>query len=342
MNYAARVRGLALVLVLGLALGLASRLAEAGEPIVVATPDIGFRDALSDALAPAGMEIKAADDAPPDTIANIQGASRALADREGASATVWLVLASDGTTLVVYDRGVDRILIRSLPYTQVLTAAQAAEAARMTRTMLRALRVTPDLDLQPPSAIEAPAVRARAATPIVQPIVTPQSAVLAIDVDGGARVRGPGTTLAPTAALSAIWRPQRLGLAVAVRLAPAADVREAMVVGRISDQSLAVLARLPLQAGPAITLAGTAGVALHLVELDGELADTPLHHRGFDPAARVGLTATYALRPTIGIGLAVSADCLLRRQSYVADVESVLDVPWVQGAAGIVVTARIL
>jgi len=319
----------------------------APEPIVVVSEDAAFRSALSAALAPAGMVIRIANDTPP-SIADITSASRQLAEREQATSTVWLVFVGDGATLIAYDRGVDRVLVRSLPYAAPLSAPQAAEAARMTRTMLRALRVTPDSDLLPPSAEAAPAVRAKAQAQtyeqaIAPPAIAPPSAprTLAIDVDGGVRMRGPGSDATLTGALGVIWRPDRLGIALTARFAPASDLTGA-VMGRISDHSIAVTARLPLRVAPRIGVAATGGLAIHRIALDGTLGTEQVRDRRLDPAMRLGLVATYELSPAIALGFGMSADWLLRRQTYEAGPDEVLAVPLIQVAAGVVLVARIL
>src|SRR5262245_35190955 len=102
------------------------------------------------------MAVVSVGDVAPPTIADLAAESRRLADREHATATVWLMPATSGATLVTYDRHVDRLLVRELPYPSPLSATQAAEAARMVRTMLRALRVTSDPDQAPPVAAGPP------------------------------------------------------------------------------------------------------------------------------------------------------------------------------------------
>ena len=303
------------------------------EPIVLASEDRAFEGALRDALAPAGMTLIVVRDASPATIGDFVGASRRLADREHATSTVWLIAAPEGATLVAYDRDVDRVLVRTLPYRPPLDASQAAEAARTVRTMLRALRVTPDSDLAPPHAGDAAAVRARASA---------GRALLALDVDAGVRVRGAGAVAAPTGALAVIWRPDTLGLAVAARFAPSSDVATSAIMGRISDESLSACARYPYRVAPDIDLAGTAGAAVHMVWLHGQVATGPVDNLRFDPAARLGITATYAIGATMGLGVAVSSDLMLRRQAYAAGDETALVVPRLQVAAGVVFTARIL
>src|ERR1700690_1039400 len=98
------------------------------EPIVLAGGDEAFRAALVDALVPAGMAVVTVADPPSPTIGDVAAPSRRLADHDGATATVGLVADGETTTLVTYDRDVDRVLVRTLPYTLPLTPTQAAEA----------------------------------------------------------------------------------------------------------------------------------------------------------------------------------------------------------------------
>jgi len=304
------------------------------EPIVLASEDRAFEAALRDALAPAGMTLILVRDASPAAIGDFVGASRALADREHATSTVWLIAAREGATLVAYDRDVDRVLVRTLPYRPPLDASQAAEAARTVRTMLRALRVTPDSDLAPPHAEDAAAVRARSGAI--------DRTLLALDVDAGVRVNGPGAVAAPTGGLTVIWRPEALGVAASARFAPAADVATSAITGRISDESFAVAARYPRWVAPEIELAGSAAAAVHIVRLHGQVATGGIDKLRLDPAARLGITATYALGRVLGVGIGMSSDVLLRRQQYTVGDDRVLTVPRVQVSAGVVFTARIL
>src|SRR6202042_3183731 len=101
------------------------------------------RAELRDALLPADIAIVVVD-APTPTLGDVTSASRVLVDREHATGAIWWIAGSAGSTLVTYDRGVDRVLVRTVAFATPLDAAQSAEAARMARTMLRALRVTPD------------------------------------------------------------------------------------------------------------------------------------------------------------------------------------------------------
>src|SRR5438046_1473341 len=151
------VRFLVLTIVVTTVLAARVTAQPAPESIVLAGTDPELRIALAEALAPAGMSVIAVGAVPAPAVDALSTASRDLADHEHASATVWL-LASGGNsaTLITYDRERDRVLVRELRYTLPLGPTQAAEVARAARTMLRALRVTPDVDQPPPRVEDAP------------------------------------------------------------------------------------------------------------------------------------------------------------------------------------------
>lgn len=334
------------------------------EPIVVASSDGAFDAAVVEALAPAGMTVVVATDPPPDHLGDVNAESRAIAAREHATATVWLVFDqacappgdachTPGATLVAYDRDVDRVLVRSLPFAAPLTPEQAAEAARTARTMLRALRVTPDVDLPPPSAVAAPAVRARAAarpielqrdvvaTPPVAPSLAPPPAdtlAVAATLGGRAGAIG-GSELA--GAVAALWRPDAVGAAVIVGVAPSAHVASGALAGDVADDSLAAVARVAWHAGDRVVIAPVLGAALHRVALSGQLAGMPVAATRYDPAVRAGASVGVT-RQGVAVGLDVSVDALLRRQSFDAGDAALIEVPRVQVAAGLWFLVRFL
>lgn len=306
--------------------------AQPAETIALATTDRALRAAVHDALAPAGMNIVATDDTAPSTIADIAEASRALADREHARAAVWIASAPTGSTLVVYDRGVDRSLVRTLPYAPPFSASQATEAARTVRTMLRALRASDET--QPPPVIRDP----DPAIGVIGPPPPPHHPLLAFELAAGVRILGPAATAAPSGSLAAILRPDELGLALTARFAPTADVTTDVFTGRISDNSLGLAVRQPVVLAPGVSGAASLGVSAHLVSLhtaeDAELR--------IDPAIYATIAATYRIVPTVAIGFAMSADVLLRRQEYASGMDTLLVVPRVQFTGGVVLVARVL
>src|SRR5262245_20006051 len=89
---------------------MVSALAEArpDEPVVLVGTDAAFASALDDALIPAGMTVVPVGRLGSPSLEELSARSRELADAQHATATVWLLPAPSGATLVAYDRGVDR------------------------------------------------------------------------------------------------------------------------------------------------------------------------------------------------------------------------------------------
>lgn len=295
------------------------------EPIVLVNADPAFASALEDALLPAGMEIVALGTRAAPSTAELTARSRELADQQQATATVWLMPAPGGATLVAYDRTVDRLLVRELPYELPLSAPQAAEAARMVRTMLRALRVSTDSDAAPPMVIVPPG---------------PPPPMFAAGLGLGAWFAAPGTDRALAASLSLAWRPEGLGVAATGTIAPAARVTSPTFVGRVRDIVVAAEVRNAL-ALPPVRITPSAGMALHAVTLTGSFGASELTSRRYNPALRAGVTAGYDLARGVEIGLAVSVDCLLQRQKYEAASEEILVIPRLQVVTGVVVGLKL-
>ncbi|HEY5925371.1 MAG TPA: hypothetical protein VIV11_26990 [Kofleriaceae bacterium] len=317
------------VLVRIIALLVLSRVAYAqpGEQIVVViSADAAFTSALDDALSPGGMDVISLGALATPSSTELTGRSRELADQQRANATVWLMPALAGATLVAYDRTVDRLLVRELPYGLPLAAPQAAEAARMIRTMLRALRLTNDSDVTPPP-------------PIVP--AGPPPPWLAASVGIGAWFAAPGNDSALAASFAIAYRPHGLGVALTGVLSPAADLMNVTFEGQVRDIVLGAEARKALQFAPDVYVTPAAGMTLHVIRLTGAYSGGEIASNRFDPALRVGVTAGYALPRGLDVGLTVSADCLLRRQKYVLASEEILVVPRLQIVTGLFVGLRL-
>lgn len=312
----------------------------AQEVVVLASSDEAFRTALRDALAPTGMSVIATSDEPP-TVAELSFTARQIAEREHATATVWLIFAAGKTTLVTYDRDVDRVLVREVPYRTPLDPTQAAEVARMARTMLRTLRVTPELDLPLPSLQDARVERARAteSSPGVRAQRTDR---LAVSAGASLRVGAATGEAGFDGRLGVLWRPDAIGVGLDLSVATRADVETMPFSGRVSDDSLALTVHSPVLAGPSVHVLGLAGLAVHAVSLDGMLGSREVAMLRFDPAVRAGVVANYEIGRTFDVGVAMSADILLRRQMYSSGPLEILVVPRTQLTTGLIATFRFL
>jgi len=330
-----------------LSVATAARATPSPEAIVVTSADPRFSSAIADALRGAGMSVVPVDDAPAPSVADLAGDSRRLADREHASAAIALVASDEGTTLLAYDRDADRVLVRALPYRMPLGDARAAEVARMARAMLRALRVTPEIDAPPPRVAEAALLRSRAAAAIAAtPAPVHIAAVrgpdrLALDLVGGVRIGSDGEAL-EHGALGLIARPDAPGLELAAIASGATRIAMPSFAGTLSDRELALTARVPLHLAPDLVLAGQAGVGLHRIAIAGTATTQPEAVTRYDPAVRAGLTAAYELRTGLALGLAVAADGLLRRQDFTVGGQAVAGVPVVQVGIGLALIAVLL
>jgi len=328
-----------------LAVWLSSSSAHAAETIAAASTDAGFTVALEAALASAGMSVVVVHDPPQLEVSDLTGGARRLADQEGATATVALVFGDDGATLLAYDHGVDRVLVRSLPYHAPLTEAQAAELARTARAMLHALRVTPDIDAPPPHATEAAAIRERAARPEPLPSAVPVAteSVLALELVGGARLGTPNATAAEHGAIALVWRPDAPGLALAGSFVPSRSVETMAFSGSVSDLAIAITGRVPLRVAARWTIVGEGGLAVHRIRIAGTgNGASAVESLRYDPALRAGGTALFKLRRDIDVGVGLSVDGLLRRQDYSLDGAPLLTLPVVQLTVGVALSAVIL
>ena len=325
---------LAWAVVLACAVGPAA--ADPPQAVALASTDAGFRSALASALAP-GLTVTVTEATPP-SLGELAAGSREVADREHAAATVWLIGTPTGATLVAYDRAVDRVLVRELPYPLPLGATQAAEAARMTRTMLRALRAMPENEQAKPPL--PPPAEELHAPPVIVPEPDP---VLGLALAADVHLLAPGADALAAASLTAIWRPRALGATVSTSLAPSANLMTAAFEGNVRDTTAALSGRFPLRLAPRIEVAAEAGLALHFVHIEGVLVDGEhVDTSELDPAIRVGFSGTYALRKEVDLGLGISVDTLLRRQMFDAGSSRILIISRLQLVAGAFVAVQIL
>ncbi len=303
------------------------------ETIVLAGSDPVFQAALDEAVAPAGLGVIRAQDVTAPSLGALSTASRELADRLHATATVWLIASPNGITLVTYDRERDRLLIRELPFALPLSPPHAAEAARIARTMLRALRTSVDVDQPPPRVEDAPAIRAA--------VAAPEQRRVAVSALVGGRFGAPDSDLVAQLAVS--WRPDQIGFAISGELSPSADVSTSAFAGTVLDLAIAAVARAPVEVAPGFRVTPIAGLALHTLRLRGSLStDQAIHDTRIDVGARVGVVASYRVGRDLDVGFGASVDLLLDRQHYQAGEIHVLVVPRLQALVGILGSFRVL
>lgn len=294
---------------------------EAAPTIVVAAGDESFEDALRDLLV--DLHVQAIGSLPGPPLAELAAESRRIADANAALATVWLSPGSGGATLVTYDRAADLFLVRELPYGLPLSPTQAAEAARMVRTMLRALGSNDEASLfgsvdrsVDPQSIQRAPIRA------------PRfSAGLGV----GAWFAAPEAYATPQMTVSLAWRPHDIGVSLSATFAPRAEVMTASFAGEVRDVVIAAEVRRPLLLAPGVRVTPGVGLSVHAVVLEGAFSGGPdIVSRRFDAAAHIGITTTVELPYALEPGFSVSADCLLQRQRYEAGSEQILIVPRLQ------------
>jgi hypothetical protein len=346
------VRVLLVVIVLVVASARAS-----ADTIALVSNDAALRTALIDA----GESVTVTAESAPG-VSELASSSRAIADRLGASVTVWLIPAKSTASLVTYDRALDRVIVRELPYAPPLDAARATEAARIVRTMLRSIRAPDDDGTRasgstttgPGLATATGATNAANGIGVGGVGATGAGAGLGVGVGGGVRepeprfsigagggvwIAAPGAIANVAVTLTTAWRPHGLGVALQATLAPAPQIAMSAFTGDVQDVVVAAVARNAMQLPGAgnVRLVPAAGMSLHMLHLKGNTAES----RRFDPAIRVGLAALRGLPHQLEAGLDVSADCLLLRQKYEAGNQEILAVPRVQILAAVVIGIRL-
>jgi len=295
--------------------------------IVLVGNDPELVDALKLVMEGRNTGVIAVGDRPSPSLAELGPESRRLADAYKAVATVWLSPTAAGATLVTYQRDVDRFVAREVPYKLPLDETQAFETARMVSVMLRSLENRND---------EA------AVTKRVNPLPRPSDPQLAASLGVGAWFASPETTLTPMTTLVIAWRPYNLGAAISATFAPTTDLETGSFTGDVRVSRIAAEARKALRLAPRVRVTPGVGVALHAVTLGGRFGVSDMiHSRRYDPALQLSTLVGIALPHRIELGLAVSADCLLRRQRYAAGTEEILDVPRIQGMMAILFGVRL-
>lgn len=301
-----------------------------------ATPDephaivfVGNDPELVDALGTVmeGHTIDAIGERPTPALAELGPESRRLAEEHHAIATVWLTPTTNGATLITYERSADSFVVREVPYKLPLETTRAFETARMVRVMLRA--IAERSDAQPTPVPVIPNVPGAEPGPSV-----------AASIGGGAWFATPHASAAPMTAIAFAWRPYGFGVAATAMLATTSDFANDAITGDVHVWRVTAEARYALRVAPRVRITPGLGLSLHSVEVELGGSEMLTSHR-YNPALVLGTSVGIALPHRVEVGLALSADCLLRRQRYAVGNEEVLAVQRIQATAGILVGIRL-
>lgn len=315
------------VLVVALLLACGVARADTGEYIVFVGKDAELVTALELVMQGNNTGVKAIGERPTPSLAELGPESRRLADEHRAAATVWLSPTAAGATLVTYERSADRFVVREVPYTLPLDTTQAFETARMVRVMLHAVRDRNDED----------ALTRRMRASRVTPPPEPQ---FAARVGGGVWFGSPESTAAPLASIALAWRPHGWGAAIAAMIAPATELAQPVFTGDVRVWRISAEAHTAVELAPRVRLVPGFGMSLHHVSLRGQLAGTEVRSDRFNPGLQVGTLVGIALPHRIELGLAITADYLLRRQRYVSGTQEFLAVSRIQSMMVVLVGIR--
>jgi hypothetical protein len=207
--------------------------------------------------------------------------------------------------------------------------------------MLRALRLTPEVDLPVPRVEQARVARARLAN-AERRAAEPRRRRVAASAAAGLRAGAAAGAVGPEGRLGFAWRPDAPGLELQLSVGARSDLEAMGFVGRVADDSLAIAAHVPVLRKARLRLTGAAGVAVHGIRIEGRLGPEAVSILRFDPAIRMGFLAGYEVRRNLDAGIAMSADCLLLRQQYQVAGEALLVVPRLQVSIGLILKLGIL
>ncbi len=325
-----RVRGLIVGLIAAACMVVCPR--ARAETVILASTDHELRGALTAALAPAGIDVVVTSDGSSPAAADVVASSRRVAAEQGAEAVVLVLPAEEGATIFVYDRDTDRLLVRPLASSLPLGAGPAAAAAMMVRTMLRALRVTPDVNAAPPRADQAPSLRARAAGDSTLASEVRPSPRIVVQVGPAGWLGDAPVTGGWRLAAAAVFYGRRIGVGVGVAGGPPSEIDSTMFAGDFGDTAAWISLVVPFRLTPRLRVEGAAGGALHITTLRGALQPdaAPVDELHVDPALRFEALAAYRLSSMIAVAVSVSAESFLVRERFLDGPEQVASSPAVQ------------
>lgn len=299
---------------------LASPAWAAASRVVLASSDPELTQALTTALVPAAVIPvgERGDLNAPDATAR----ARALTASEGGAVAVWVVSRSPtSSSVMVFDRSLDRIVARDLAYAPPYTAAQAASIALMVRTLLRAHHLQPE-----PASPPAPEIAARDRGG--------RGWALSVEAGAGARFGGWAAVGFPAATVGVVGRGPLFDVALTVASGAAERREGSTYAGRLEDHALAATLRLPVRHGT-FALEPGIGASLHWARATGTLPEDggrTVDVERLDPALRASAAAAWLVTRRAEPALWCESDLMLRRQRLLSGATRVAALSRVQAA----------
>jgi hypothetical protein len=294
--------------------------ADRGRGVALVNPDAALEEAVIAALVPWRLDVIAVrGDGPGATMPASSTQARAIADRLGVGAVVWISVGDDGCALWVYDSDGDRVVARRLVSPPPFDDATAAAVALSIKTLLRNSAVAP---IEERNAL--PSARSTAALPA-------REATLRFESLGGARARDTeAETLEPRLGVAVSWWPlQRFGGALGVSAGPGLSVDDPRFIGRYTDTAVSASVRARVDLGARFRVTPELGSSIHLTELDGALLvnDTRARVSRTNVSLFAGAAVTARLLDDVSAGVRAGGDLLLRNQRYTIAGDPVFSLP---------------
>jgi hypothetical protein len=288
--------------------------------VVLADGSPVLRGALTAVLEPWSVELVVVTDGTPGaTMPAASARAREIATAHQAGATVWVAGEAGEYAVWVYDVASDQIVARKVITAPPFDEATAAAVALSVKSLLRH------------SQVAAPAERFGAVEGAAR---GDGPAALEFYAGGGVRIRRTQAgDFEPRLAIGARWFPaladRRYGLSLQIASGPGINLDEPELVGHFSDvaASLGVHARFEL--APWLVVAPSLGGSLHFTHLEGIVtaSDRNVSVNRVNPFVEAGVRITVPLGDAVRLAARVEGAASLRRQNYLVQGQTVLELP---------------
>ncbi len=278
-------------------------------------PDPQLEHAVSLALSPWGVTATTTHAESPGT--DLPGAARraaALARQLGASVVVWVSATEEGSVLWIYDAETDEVSTRELGEEPPFSDPAAASVALSLKTLLRATVVAPSDE-----RFGAPPVKHE-----------PHSERLTLAAGGDVRFLATNTSEMRASVGGVFWfqpPPTRLGAGLSFAAGPGVSIERTGFSGQFRQLSLSGALTWQVVGNRWLASSLFGGGTAHFSELSG-FASSMGHGavtRRVTPSVDAGTAVDLTLGAGINLGVGVRALYLPRRQRYLVQGQSVLE-----------------